>query len=89
MSNTALLKDAYQHFAEVAAPYLHLKDAAHYEDALALIETLMSEAGDHPDDPLNGLIDLLSRAIAEYENKLDDLAGFEIVLGQGPAWNSR
>ena len=77
MGNATALKDAYQHFAEVAAPYLHLKDAAHYEEALGLIETLMSETGDSPEDPLNGLIDLLAQAIAEYENKLDDLAAFE------------
>ncbi len=75
--NKSALKTAYQHFAEVAAPYLHLKDAAHYEEALALIETLMAEAGDSPEDPLNGLIDLLAQAITEYENKIDELAAFE------------
>jgi len=85
MNNATALKNAYQHFAEVAAPYLHLKDAAHYEEALGLIETLMSETGDSPEDPLNGLIDLLAQAIAEYENQIDDLAAFEAESREGPA----
>ena len=84
MTNTAL-KTAYQHFADVAAPYLHIKDAAHYEQTLALIEELLLEASDDSLDPLNGLIAMLSQAIAEYENKDRALIRFEKQAQEGPA----
>ena len=75
---TALaFKDACHRFAQVAAPYLHISDEQHYEEALELIESFLEEADDSHDDPLNGVIDLLSRAIESYENKVAELAAFE------------
>ena len=70
-------KDACHRFAQAAAPYLHINDEQHYEEALELIETFLEEADDAHDDPLNGVIDLLSRAIESYENKDAELAAFE------------
>ncbi|WP_416397394.1 hypothetical protein [Allohahella sp. A8] len=70
-------KDACHSFAQVAAPYLHIMDEHHYEEALELIESFLEEAEDSQDDPLNGVIELLSRAIESYENKVPELAAFE------------
>jgi hypothetical protein len=36
--SAAALKDAYLGFAQVAEPYLHIKDASHYDETLELIE---------------------------------------------------
>lgn len=70
-------KDACHSFAQVAAPYLHINDEQHYEEALELIESFLEEAEDSHDDPLNGVIDLLSRAIESYESKVAELGAFE------------
>lgn len=78
-------KDACHSFAQAAAPYLHINDEQHYEEALELIETFLEEAEDSHDDPLNGVIELLSRAIESYENKDAELAAFEQrSMGQPP-----
>lgn len=76
---------SYQAFADEAAPYLHIKDEAHYEDAMVLIETLLEQAQDDPNDPLNGLIELLSHAIGTYEDKLEPLVEFEARAQSIPA----
>jgi len=72
MSNTAL-KTVFQDFAEVAAPYLHITDAAHYEEALALVEALMEDANDNDDDPIDGVIGLVAHAVNRYECGLAEL----------------
>ena len=76
MTDTAL-KNAFQDFATVAAPYLHITDNAHYEEALALIESLLEDASDSDDDPLNCVIGLVAQAIAHYERDLEVLERFE------------
>ena len=70
-------KDACHSFAQAAAPYLHITDEKHYEEALELVESLLEEAKDSPDDPLNAVIDMLGHAIEIYENKDEALALFE------------
>ncbi len=74
--NAMVFKEACLHFAEVAAPYMPIRDAEHYEEALVLIEGLLEEAEDSADDPLNIVIDMLSRAIAVYEQQDAALASF-------------
>lgn len=69
-------KDAWHSFVQVAAPYLHINDEQHYKEALELIESFLEEAQDSDDDPLNGVIELLSRAIESYENKDEELNEF-------------
>lgn len=81
--NTLAFKSACHDFAQVAAPYLHIKDADHYEATLALIEDLMEEMGESADDPMNAMIDMLAHAIEAYENKDKGLVEFESrALGQ-------
>jgi HTH-type transcriptional regulator/antitoxin HigA len=70
-------KDACHSFAQTAAPYLHINDEQHYEEALELIESFLEEAEDSYNAPLNGVIELLSRAIESYENKDEELAVFQ------------
>ena len=79
MNTTAIheVKEACSHFAYIAAPYCQISDAVHYERALELVESLLEEAQDTADDPLNDVIDMLSRAIEVYEGKNSELAAFE------------
>lgn len=76
MSNRAL-KTVFQDFAQTASPYLHITDAAHYEEALALVAALMEDAQDSEDDPLNRVIDLVAQAIGRYERDIESMAVFE------------
>jgi len=78
-------KEACHSFAQAAAPYLPIRDDAHYEEALTLIESLLEEAEDSPDDPLNAVIDLLGHAIEAYENQDKELVGFEQHALEQPA----
>ena len=84
MTNIAL-KESYQSFSEVAAPYLHITDDKSYEQALELIEELFEDVQDKDDDPLNGLISLLGHAIARYEEGIEALEEFNKQTNDGPA----
>jgi len=75
--NTLALKTACHDFAQLAAPYLQIKDADHYEETLVLIESLMEEVADDVDDPMNAVIDMLAHSIEAYENRDIALADFE------------
>lgn len=77
MTANAALKESYQSFSQMAAPFLHITDEQHYEQALALIEELLEEAQDKQDDPLNGLISLLTHAVSRYEESIEELNAFE------------
>lgn len=70
-------KNAFRDFSNIASPFLNLKDETHYLASLELIEDLMQESEDTLDDPLNPIIELLSKAIENYENKDVDLMAFE------------
>lgn len=83
--NSAALKHACHDFAQTVAPYLHIKDAVHYEETLALIENLLEEAKDSLDDPVNAVIDMLSRSIETYENADEELAELETRVMKQPA----
>jgi len=71
------LKQSCLNFAQSAAPYLHIQDDAHYEEALVVIESLLEEANDSVDDPINIVIDMLGHAIEVYENQDEALVEFE------------
>ncbi len=42
--NTQAFKSVCHDFAQVAAPYLHIKDASHYEESLVLIQDYSSKS---------------------------------------------
>src|SRR5690606_41215159 len=79
------LKKACHRFAEAAGPYLHLTDERHYEEALELVEALMQEARDSANDPLNAIIEIIARAIDDYERRDDGLAEFERQASSCPS----
>ena len=83
MTDTAL-KTAFQDFAALAAPYLCITDDAHYEAALALVESLMEEAQDSDEDPLNRIIGLVAQAIGRYERDQEALNAFETQANEIP-----
>ena len=78
-------KDACHSFAQAAAPYYHITDDEHYKEALELIEDLLEEADDSPDDPLNVIIEMLGHAIEAYENEDKEQAAFEKQAMEQPA----
>jgi len=63
-------------FASEASNILHIKTEQDYTEALETIEHLFSEAKDEASDPLNDLIDIISRAIERYELSQEDIARF-------------
>lgn len=78
-------KDACHSFAQAAAPYFHITDEKHYEEALELVESLLEEVEDSLDDPLNAVIEMLSHAIEAYEIEDKELAAFEKRVMDQPA----
>ena len=78
-------KDACHSFAQAAAPYFHITDDKHYEEALELVENLLEEAEDSPDDPLNAIVEMLSHSIEAYEKEDEELAVFEKRAMDQPA----
>jgi len=79
------VRGEFRRFADVAAPYCHITDPERYEQALELIESLLEEARDSKDDPLNAVISMLSSAIEQYENSDPELLAFEHQASEGPA----
>ena len=78
-------KEACHSFAQAASCYIPIKDDKHYAEALELIESLLEEAQDSIDDPINSVIDLLGRAIETYENRNKELADFDKRAMEQPA----
>lgn len=50
-----------------------------------MVESLLEEAEDSPDDPLNAIIEILTHAIETYENEDEDLMSFEKWAMDQPA----
>ena len=71
------LTSSFLGFASEASNILHIKSEKDYEEALEIIEHLFAEAKDTPDDPLNDLIDIISRSIEKYESVQEDIVNFE------------
>ena len=63
-------------FASEASNILHIKTENDYNEALEIIEHLFTEAKDEKDDPLNDLIDIISRAIERYELNQENIIKF-------------
>lgn len=85
MTNTEALKSSYQTFAKAASPYLHIRNETQYKRTLEFLEELLEEAEDNVQDPLNGLIELLSHAISHYEERVQKLQIFEKRAHKGPS----
>jgi HTH-type transcriptional regulator/antitoxin HigA len=70
------LTSSFLGFAHEASNILHIKSKADYEEALEIIEHLFNEANDTIDDPLNDLIDIISKSIERYESCQEDVITF-------------
>lgn len=67
---------AYRTFIDVAWPYLYITNEEDYQESLDLLESILESSQDSKDDPLNPLINLLSRAIERYESGDDKVKIF-------------
>lgn len=76
-----MTENAFRDFSNIASPFLNLKDERHYLESLELIERLMQESEDVLDAHLNPVIEMLGKAIEEYENKDEELIAFEKEAG--------
>lgn len=70
------LTSSFLEFSSAASNILNIKTEHDYEEALEVIEHLFLQAKDTVDDPLNDLIDIISRAIERYELSQDDITNF-------------
>jgi len=75
-----IIQDKFEEFVNVAAPLLHITSETEYEQALQVVEELLEQASDDPQDTLNGLIELISRAITVYEASDSALIEFDKVV---------
>ena len=71
------LTHSFLGFASEASNILHIKTEQDYQDALETIEHLFTESKDTADDPLNDLIDLVSKSIERYEATQEDIIAFD------------
>lgn len=83
MTALALVKACHT-FAEKTAPYLYITDIHHYQETLVALEKLLEKADDSARDPLNIVIEMLSRAVERYENSNSALLQFEKNSLQAP-----
>ena len=83
--NATALKTACHDFADVAGQYLPIRDAAHCDEIIEIVESLMEEAHDTRDDPLNTVISVLTDAISNHEDMDEQLIDFEVRALSGPA----
>ncbi|MCK5356437.1 MAG: transcriptional regulator [Methyloprofundus sp.] len=72
-----IVTNSFLGFAHNAANILHIKSAKDYAEALEIIEHLFDEASDDTDEPLNDLIDIISKSIEKYEAGLEELVSFD------------
>ena len=66
MTNLAI-KNACFDFSQAVAPYVDISDDIQYQQTLDLIESLLEDAQDNTNDPLNSIIGLLADAVETYE----------------------
>ena len=72
-----VLTSSFLGFASEASNILHIKKEQHYLYALDVMEHLFSEAKDTADDPLNDLIELVSKSIKKYEATQEAIMVFD------------
>ena len=72
-----VLTESFLNFASQASNILHIKTQRDYKYSLDLIQYLFDRAKDSRDDPLNDLIEIISRSIEKYESKQQDLVQFD------------
>lgn len=75
IANTALL-ESYEFFINTAQPYMTIKNEAQYISTLNEVENALDALKDIVNAPLGPLINMLSKAIEEYESESSELISF-------------
>ena len=73
------LASSFLDFASEASNILHIKTKKNYQEALEIMEYLFATAKDTKNDPLNELIEIISRSIEKYEAGREDIVVFDKV----------
>ena len=63
------VRESFIGFANTSYRLRHIQTEEDYQNALGTVEQLLTSLDDTGDDPLNDLIDIISKAIEAYENK--------------------
>ena len=71
-------------FAHKSANNLLINNEKDYEETLTTIERLMEQVGESTNNPLNPIIDMLCRAVEEYENNQAELSEYEANISAQP-----
>ena len=69
-------------FASEASNILHIKTERDYQYALETMEHLLTTVEDTKEDPLNDLIEIISRAIEKYEAGQENILAFDKAANQ-------
>lgn len=72
-------------FVQEAEPFTHIENDEAYQGALAVVSSLMEEAVDDPNSPLNWAIEGFAKAIKSYEKQLPEVKEFEAASANTPA----
>ena len=67
-------------FALEASKILHIETEQDYQNALEVMEHLFTTTEDTKNDPLNDLIEIISRSIAKYEAGQEAIIAFDKVV---------
>lgn len=70
------VKETFIDFANTSHRFLHINSEADYREALELVEHLLLSLDPSGKDPIIDLVDLIGRAIANYENQQEDVQQF-------------
>ena len=76
------IKSSYLKFTASAKHLLHIEDEEHYQQALDIIEELMTD--DSSNDAVDGLITLIAHAIEEFESHDEQIVNFHRNSHSGP-----
>jgi len=71
------LTNSFLGFAQQAGNILHIKTKQDYEEALEMIEHIFNQVTDSVDDPLNDLIEMVSKSIERYESEQENINNFD------------
>jgi HTH-type transcriptional regulator/antitoxin HigA len=76
MVQTKPLIDSYTEFMSSAHSFLNIENETQYQATLTQLDGIFEMASDTLDDPLNPLIEMLSKAIDDYELKDNSVVEF-------------
>ena len=70
------LINVYGTFLDIAERHVNINNEEDYQESLELLENLLESSQDSKDDPMNPLIDLISKVIERYESADETVKNF-------------